>query len=238
MSATEGAVGYAALWVADLAHAAAFYADALGWSYTEVADQYRMVDDPTLPRSIVALAALPAGVWDEWPRHSTLFLSHAVDDLPGAVERVRAAGGRVHAAGGGADCVDDQGMPFSLHTADGAAPGTATAPGRLAYLTFEVADTARARAFLGAVFGWHFAPGNVEDGWQIDGLTPMGGLHGGHDQATVVPMYAVDRLEAAVAAVCAAGGSATDPERRSFGTMSSCADDQGSRFHLGELSQD
>ncbi|MDN5855495.1 MAG: VOC family protein, partial [Actinomycetia bacterium] len=180
MSGTEGAVGYAALWVADLARAAAFYADALGWSYTEVAEQHRMVDDPTLPRSIVALAALPPGVWDEWPRHNTLFLSHAVDDLSGAVERVRTAGGRVHAADSGADCVDDQGMPFSLHTAGGAAPGTDTAHGRLAYLTFEVTDAARARAFLGAVFGWGFAPGNVEDGWQIDGLAPMGGLHGGH----------------------------------------------------------
>lgn len=237
MSRTEGAVGYAALWVADLARAARFYADALGWSYTEVAEQHRMVDDPTLPRSIVALAALPPGVWDEWPRHNTLFLSHAVDDLSDAVERVRAAGGRAHAADSGADCVDDQGMPFSLHTADGAAPGTDPAHGRLAYLTFEVADTARARAFFGAVFGWHFVPGNVEDGWQIDGLAPMGGLHGGHRPATVVPMYAVDRLETAITAVRAAGGIATDPECRSFGTMSSCTDDQGIRFHLGQLSQ-
>lgn len=130
-------------------------------------------------------------------------------------------------------------MPFSIHetatVADqlGSAPGT----GQLAYLTFEVADSARARAFYGAVLGWGFEPGNVKDGWQIDGVSPMGGLHGGHAQSTVVPMYAVHEIAAAVARVREAGGTATDPQDRSFGAMSSCTDDQGTSFHLGELRQ-
>ncbi|MHA6620387.1 VOC family protein [Pseudonocardia sp. DLS-67] len=96
-------------------------------------------------------------------------------------------------------------------------------------------DSARARAFFGSVFGWSFSPGSHEDGWQVDEMSPMVGLHGGHAQPTVVPMYAVDDIAAAVSGVHAAGGTATEPERQPYGTTSSCADDQGTRFYLGEL---
>ncbi|MGH3321905.1 MAG: VOC family protein, partial [Streptosporangiaceae bacterium] len=107
--------------------------------------------------------------------------------------------------------------------------------GQLAYLTFEVVDSARARAFFGSVFGWRFTRGGVPDGWQIEGLHPMGGMHGGDSEAAVVPMYAVDDVEAAVTRVRTAGGTASDPERQPYGTTSSCTDDQGTRFYLGEL---
>lgn len=243
-TSTEGTVGYAALWVADLDRATEFFANALGWSYADASSQHRMLDDPAPPpRSIVALAVLPRGVWDRWPRHNTLFLSHSVEDVTGAVQRVRDAGGRASeptdSSRRGADCVDDQGMPFSIHENATVAHQLDAHPGhgQLAYLTFEVADSAVARAFYAAVFGWGFGPGNVEDGWQIEGLRPMAGLHGGHAQSTVVPMYAVHEIAAAVARVREAGGTATDPQDRSFGAMSSCTDDQGTGFHLGELRQ-
>jgi predicted enzyme related to lactoylglutathione lyase len=63
----------------------------------------------------------------------------------------------------------------------------------------------------------------------------MTGLSGGHADVTVVPMWRVDDIEAAVARVRAAGGRATDPERQPYGISSDCEDDQGTRFYLGQL---
>ncbi len=50
-----------------------------------------------------------------------------------------------------------------------------------------------------------------------------------------MPMYAVDDIEVAVAAVRTAGGHAEDIERQSFGQSSLCRDDQGLPFWLGQL---
>lgn len=244
----QGHLGYAALWVPDVDRAAAFFAAVLGWSYSAGGPEHRMVDGASPHHGIVALSALPSGAWDAWPRHSTLFISHAVADVDAAAQRVRAAGGQAGTPtdepyGRMADCVDDQGIPFSVHQDSGAGASAgagseaevSAGPARLVYLTFEVADSARARAFFGTVFGWGFSPGHVADGWQVEGMTPMSGMQGGHDQTAIVPMYAVEDVRATVSRVRQAGGSATDPERQPYGVTSSCADDQGTRFYLGEL---
>jgi predicted enzyme related to lactoylglutathione lyase len=107
--------------------------------------------------------------------------------------------------------------------------------GDLAYLTFEVSDSARARAFFGSVLGLQFSRGRIEDGWNIASITPMSGLSGGHAQATIVPMYRVDDIRAAVERVRAHGGVATDPSQQPYGVTSDCTDDQGTRFYLGQL---
>lgn len=233
----QGAVGYAALWVADVERAAAFFGRVLGWSYTDTGGRHRMIHGVSLPQAIVPLDALPAGVWDSWPRHNTAFLSHGVADVDLAVRRVRDLGG--HAAepseqphGRTAGCVDDQGMPFSIHEAT---PERTPTYGQLAYLTFEVADSTRAKAFCGSLFGWSFEQGSHTDGWQIDGLRPRGGVSGGHDTSTVVPMYAVDDIESSIVRARDAGGAATDAEPKPFGFMSTCVDPQGTHFHLGQL---
>jgi predicted enzyme related to lactoylglutathione lyase len=44
--------------------------------------------------------------------------------------------------------------------------------------------------------------------------------------------YRVDDIAAAVERVRVAGGSAGEPERRPFGLLADCADDQGLPFHL------
>ena len=64
---------------------------------------------------------------------------------------------------------------------------------------------------------------------------PMSGLQGGHPQPTVVPMYQVDDIEAAVAAVRRLGGTSTDPEAQPYGISAECSDDQGTSFYLGQL---
>ena len=99
----------------------------------------------------------------------------------------------------------------------------------------EVGDSAAVRAFYGAVLGWRFSPGQVDDGWRLDDVRPMTGLHGGHARTTVLPMYLVDDIHAALSRVRAAGGSAPEPERQPYGLTAECTDDQGTRFYLGQL---
>jgi predicted enzyme related to lactoylglutathione lyase len=121
--------------------------------------------------------------------------------------------------------------------AAGAAGGQAAAghDGDLAYVTLEVVDSRRARDFYGAVLGWQFVPGRVTDGWQVVGTAPMIGLSGGHAGATAVPMWRVADLRAAVGRVTAAGGTATEPRQEPYGLTADCADDQGTRFYLGQF---
>jgi uncharacterized protein len=106
--------------------------------------------------------------------------------------------------------------------------------GDLSYITLEAQDSAKARAFFSAVLGWQFTPGRVQDGWAVLDVAPMAGLSGGHAQATGVPMYRVDDIHAAVERVRAAGGAATDPEQQPYGLSSTCTNDQGTRFYLGQ----
>jgi predicted enzyme related to lactoylglutathione lyase len=237
-----GDVAYASLWVPDAARAAAFFSAVLGW-------RFEGVPQPGHARRVVG--ATPAqGIFGGQER-STLFACYAVDDVDAAVERVRRAGGRAgepvqETYGRVADCVDDQGTPFALVEVPAASASSAAGSGDdrprnglregdLAYFTFEVRDSARARAFYGVVLGWQFTPGEVDDGWEAPGVAPMTGLHGGHAVATGVPMFRVDEIGAAVGRVRAAGGTSTDPERRPYGISAECTDDQGTRFYLGQL---
>jgi predicted enzyme related to lactoylglutathione lyase len=231
----QGDVAFVSLWVPDPARAARFYAHVLGWRYGPAhGDNGGLVDGAT-----------PAtGMW-RTTEALTLFCCYAVDDVRSAIERVRAAGGTAgdpveqpHRVT--ADCTDDQGTRFALFEAPGDAVGprppvNGARQGDLAYLTLEVVDSARARAFYGAVLGWTFAAGRIEDGWQVEATTPMIGLSGGHQRATGVPMWRVGDIERAVAAVRKAGGTASEPERAPYGLTSGCVDDQGMRFFLGEL---
>jgi uncharacterized glyoxalase superfamily protein PhnB len=116
-----------------------------------------------------------------------------------------------------------------------AEPRPAVRPGDAVYLTLQVRDGARARDFYEAVLGWSAVPGRVPDGWQIEGPVPMVGIGGGSDEPGIVPMYAVDDIEVAVAAVRTAGGLAGEIERRPYGQSALCRDDQGVPFYLGQL---
>ena len=227
----EGDIAYVSLWVPDEEQAADFFAGVLGWSYQGGSGS----------RQVVGAVPHHGLVGDQ--QRSTLFLCFAVRDVRAAAERVRDAGGRAEEPGQQpygliADCVDDQGMPFALYQLAGdeaRPPVNGGHPGDLAYITIQVVDSAGARAFYGSVLGWRFSPGRATDGWEAADVTPMVGMSGSHDQATVEPMYRVDNIAAAVRRVRAAGGSATDPQAQPYGIMSECTDDQGTRFYLGQL---
>jgi uncharacterized glyoxalase superfamily protein PhnB len=230
----HGDIGYVSLWVPDVERAALFFSRALGWTYAPGSGP---------PGRQVRGVSPSHGLWGGHDR-STLFVCYAVDDVDDTAARVRAAGGSAEEPadepyGRTAMCADDQGVPFAIFEP----PPEATTPrpalngtrqGELAYLTLEVADSARARAFFRAVLEWQFVPGRVADGWTVEDVAPMVGLGGGRPPVGV-PMYRVDDIAAAVQRVRAAGGTATDPEQQPYGISSECGDDQGTRFYLGQL---
>jgi uncharacterized glyoxalase superfamily protein PhnB len=224
-----GDVGYAWLTVPDPDRAAAFYAAVLGWEY---APGYAAGGRRVVGQSFTLGIGRGEPGWH---------LSWGVADVAAAVERVRAAGGTASDAeqrpyGSAADGSDDQGQVFALHQSGYGprVPANGARQGDLSYLTLEVVDSARFRAFYGAVLGLRFEPGTVEDGWAVPGISPMTGISGGHAVAAVVPMWKVDDVAAAVERVRAAGGTASDPERQPYGITAECTDDQGVRFYLGD----
>ena len=223
-----GDVGYFALWVDDIDRAAEFYTAVLGWTFVTEGPTRRRATNAPYRTEVVALAEMRAAAWPDRTA-ATAFCAHQVEDLDAAADRIRAAGGRTQPRRRGIlDCVDDQGLPFSIFADD-----ETYAAGALAYLTVEVPSIDAAEAFYSAVFDWQFRPGSIPEGRQVEGPTPMTGFAGGHSEPTVIPMFAVDDIAAAVARVRAAGGTATDPERYPYGTTSDCTDDQGLRFYLG-----
>ena len=231
----QGDVAYLSLFVPDLERARAFFGSVLGWAFGPGrSEQAAQVEGLSVSHGVRG-----------GQERSNLLLCFAVDDVDAAVERVWAAGGRVEEPtdepyGRMANCVDDQGMAFCVFSPPpGAPPRRGPANGERhgdpSYLTIEVVDSARTRTFFGEVLGWRFSPGRIEDGWDVEGVVPMSGLSGGHAVDTVVPMYRVDDVAAAVERVRAAGGTATDPVAQPYGRTSECVDDQGTRFYLGEL---
>jgi uncharacterized glyoxalase superfamily protein PhnB len=214
----------------------------------------RIVGDPFLDGDRIGHAELDVGgapfyLADAYPEQGltgpedgrvavTLHLS--VPDVDGAMTRAETAGATVERRAADAPygrtgvVVDPYGHRWMLQTPSSpASPGPR--PGDAVYLTLQVPDGARALDFYGAVLGWTAVPGRVPDGWQVEGTTPMVGIGGGTTEPGTVPMYAVDDIEVAVAAVRTAGGHAEDIERQSFGLSSLCRDDQGLPFWLGQL---
>lgn len=232
----HGDVGYVSLWVPDVQRAASFFSDLLGWRYAPASGpQGRQVEGLSLHH----------GLWGG-EVHNTLFCCFAVDAIDEAVQRVRDAGGtaedpHLEAYGLISGCTDDQGAPFAVFERPGGVARreptlrNGAVPGDLAYVTMEVVDSARTRAFYGSVLGWTFTPGHVVDGWQVEGVSPMIGISGGHDVVTNLPMYRVDDIGEAVRTVRDAGGTSTDPEEQAYGVSATCTDDQGTRFNLGQL---
>jgi predicted enzyme related to lactoylglutathione lyase len=245
----QGDMSYVSVWVPDIQRAAAFFADVLGWTYApadagpafQVQGQSIAQGLTQLQESAAFLARL--GVPLSGVTASTAYVVFVVDSIEVSIERVRAAGGWAgeplnQPYGRVAACLDNQGMPFSLHEVPAGTPAPRprdVQQGDVAYLTFEVQDSARARAFFGNLLGWEFSPGRIEDGWQVTNVVPMSGLSGGHPRSTIVPMYRVDDIVRAVERVRELGGQATEPERQPYGITADCTDDQGTRFYLGQF---
>lgn len=228
----HGDVGYVSWNTLDADRAARFWDGVLGWSY----------DTDSGPRRQVQNTSMHTGI-DGAHETSTLFCCYAVDDVDEAAAAVSAAGGTVlefqeRPWGRTADCTDPLGLSFAMFqrgsdTARGAPNGSRT--GDVSYLTYPTPDSGAFRDFYGAVLGWTFTPGRVDDGWQIEGCTPMSGVAGGAAGASIVPMWKVADVAAAAQRVVAAGGRIVDaPAQQPYGMTAECEDDQGGRFYLGD----
>jgi predicted enzyme related to lactoylglutathione lyase len=63
----------------------------------------------------------------------------------------------------------------------------------------------------------------------------MVGIGGGDGEVGTVPVYAVDDIEVAVAAVRTAGGRAGEVTDQAYGRTAECRDDQGLPFWVAQL---
>lgn len=105
--------------------------------------------------------------------------------------------------------------------------------GELVYFWIPVPDAGRAQTFYGGLFGWGFSPGNVPEGFNIEGASPPGGLHGGQESSSPHVCFGVDDLEAGLARVRELGGEAGEPQPTGDGgAFAKCRDDQGTLFFL------
>ena len=224
----HGDIGYVSWWTPDAERAARFYHTVLGWEL----GPHGQVD--TLTRQV--------GI-DGGHEQSTLFCCYAVEDITAAVASVREHGGSAGAPseqrfGPIANCTDPAGIAFAVYqpqSDDHRPPINGTVTGDITYITFRPrGSSAPVREFYGAVLGWEFTPGHVEDGWEPVGVHPMAGMAGGGDGATV-PMWHVPDVAAAVERVLAAGGTVLSaPAQQPYGMSAECLDDQGGRFYLGD----
>jgi uncharacterized protein len=243
-----GDMSYVALWVPDLDRATRFYSEVLGWNYVDApAGPSRLVVGQSMALGLAELEGSShflrhLGVPLATTVHPTAYPAFVVDEIESAIERVRAGGGWSSPAsrqpyGVVASCVDNQGLAFTLNEPPQGAtrpPATGARDGDLAYMVFEFPDADQARTFYTSVFGVSFQPGRG-GGWNAPDVVPMAGVVGSAQSPTIVPMFRVTDIAAAVERVRSAGGTATEPVHEGYGVRSECTDDQGVRFYLGQL---
>lgn len=237
--------------VRDARAAIAWYAEAFGARV--VGDPYVM-DDDRIGHAELEIGGACVYLSDEHPElgvvapqpgRVAVTLHLTVPDVDTAVDAAEDAGATVERPardepyGRTGVVVDPFGHRWLLQTphASVAEPRPPVRPGDAVHLTLRVPDGARARDFYEAVLGWCAVPGRVPDGWRVEGPVPMVGIRGaGSGDPGMVPMYAVDDIEVAVAAVRTAGGQAGEIEEQPFGRTAQCRDDQGLHFTVGQLS--
>jgi predicted enzyme related to lactoylglutathione lyase/uncharacterized glyoxalase superfamily protein PhnB len=110
-------------------------------------------------------------------------------------------------------------------------------PGRLrqgdvANVTMMARDAHRAKKFYEAALRVPFSSGHP-GAWRTDETRPpLGILSSQGAEPEVQLSYRVDDIAAAVERVRAAGGHADEPERKPYGLLAECIDDQGATFRL------
>ncbi len=237
--------------VADARAAVAFYVAAFG--AVPQGDPY-VRPDGRIGHAEVRIGAAVLMLADEFPELGLLgplarggvstTLHLAVPDVDAVVARAVDAGASLERPaddapyGRTAVVRDPAGHRWMLQTPP--APAAPAAPagsaGDVAYVTLAVPGSQRARAFYGAVLGWTFSPGTVEDGWSVDGATPHVGLWGGADEPGVQLCFSVPDVARALAAVRDGGGTGDEPAVRPYGLLAECTDPSGLRFQLWQPS--
>ncbi len=159
-----------------------------------------------------------------------------VDDVDASTERARRSGASVERAptdepyGRGSVIVDPFGHRWILLRRP--ARATRLRQGDVANVTMVARDAHRAKEFYEAVLRVPFASSHP-GAWRTEEIGPPLGIRPSEGAASEVQLsYRVDDIAAAVERVRAAGGRADEPERKPYGLISECLDDQGATFRL------
>lgn len=191
----------------------------------------------------VLMLAEASDLWPDVPVRapdSPATFSHTlhleVDDVDASTERARRNGASVEREpaeapyGRGSVIVDPFGHRWMLLRRPARATGLRQ--GDVANVTMVARDAHRAKEFYQAVLGVPFAsphPG----AWRADQTRPpLGIVSSAAAEPEVQLSYRVDDIAAAVGRVRAAGGRADEPERKPYGLLAECVDDQGAMFRL------
>ncbi len=159
-----------------------------------------------------------------------------VDDVDASTERARRSGASVEREpadqpyGRGSVIVDPFGHRWMLlrpPTRD-----TGLRQGDVANVTMVARDAHQAKEFYQAVLQVPFSSGHPGT-WRTDKTQPpLGILPARGAEPEVQLSYRVDDISVAVERVRAAGGRADEPERKPYGLLAECVDDQGATFRL------
>jgi uncharacterized glyoxalase superfamily protein PhnB/catechol 2,3-dioxygenase-like lactoylglutathione lyase family enzyme len=191
----------------------------------------------------VLMLAEASGLWPDVPVRapdSPATFSHTlhleVDDVDGTTERARRSGASVEREpadqpyGRGSVIVDPFGHRWMLLRPP--ARATRLRQGDVANVTMVARDARRAKEFYEAVLQVPFSsthPG----AWRTGETRPSLGIWSSQGAEPQVQLsYRVDDIAAAAERVRAAGGRAGEPQRRPFGLLTECTDDQGATFRL------
>ncbi len=191
----------------------------------------------------VLMFAEASGLWPDVPVRapdSPATFSHtlhlAVDDVDASTERARRNGASVEREpadqpyGRGSVIVDPFGHRWMLIRP----PARATRPrqGDVANVTMVARDAHRAMEFYESVLQVPFSSAHP-GAWRTDQTWPPLAIWSRQGAEPEVQLsYRVDDIAAAVERVRTAGGHADEPERKPYGLIAECVDDQGAAFRL------
>jgi uncharacterized glyoxalase superfamily protein PhnB len=184
-----------------------------------------------------------SGLWPDVPVRapdSPATFSHTlhleVDDVDASTERARRSGASVEREpvdqpyGRGSVIVDPFGHRWMLLRPP--ARATRLRQGDVANVTMVARDAHRAKKFYEAVLQVPFSSGHP-GAWRTDETRPPLGIWSSEGAEPEVQLsYRVDDIAAAVERVRTAGGRADEPERKPYGLLTECVDDQGATFRL------
>jgi uncharacterized glyoxalase superfamily protein PhnB len=203
----------------------------------------------------VLMFAEASDLWPDVPvraPESPATFSHTlhleVDDVDVSTERARRSGASVEREptdqpyGRGSVIVDPFGHRWMLlrpparaglaRPADPDRPHARLRQGDVANVTMMARDAHRAKEFYEAVLQARFFSGHP-GAWRTDQTRPpLGILSSQGGEPEVQLSYRVDDIAAAVERVRAASGHADEPERKPYGLLAECVDDQDVTFRL------
>ena len=191
----------------------------------------------------VLMFSEPSDLWPDVPVRapdSPATFSHTlhleVDDVDASTQRARSNGASVEREpadqpyGRASVIVDPFGHRWLLLRRP--ARATRLRQGDTANVTMVTRDARRAKEFYQAVLQVPFSSGHPGAWRTAETRPPLGILSSEGAEPTVQLSYRVDDIAAAVERVRAAGGHADEPERKPYGLLAECVDDQGTTFRL------